>query len=209
MALSDEMVMPVTPSGGGMFGGGDSWAWIVLLLLFAGGFGGMGGNNNIYPWMNQADVTTSGFQNAALNTAVSGIQSSITSGFGDMQTALCGGFAGVNASITNASINAMQNANAIQTLVQSEGSATRVAIERQTNAILDKLCQQEIDALKSKNIELQNQVLVQNLNASQVAQTAQLIADNTAQTQYIVNRVAPYPVPSYTVANPLTPATLI
>lgn len=206
MALSDEMVMPVTPSGGGMFGGGDSWAWIVLLLLFAGGFGGMGGNNNIYPWMNQADVTTSGFQNAALNTAVSGIQSSITSGFGDMQTALCGGFAGVNASITNASINAMQNANAIQTLVQSEGSATRVAIERQTNAILDKLCQQEIEALKSKNIELQNQVLVQNLNASQVAQTAQLIADNTAQTQYIVNRVAPYPVPSYTVANPLTPA---
>lgn len=209
MALSDEMVMPVTPSGGGMFGGGDSWAWIVLLLLFAGGFGGMGGNNNIYPWMNQADVTTSGFQNAALNTAVSGIQSSITSGFGDMQTALCGGFAGVNASITNASINSMQNANAIQNLVQSEGSATRVAIERQTNAILDKLCQQEIDALKSKNIELQNQVLVQNLNASQVAQTAQLIADNTAQTQYIVNRVAPYPVPSYTVANPLTPATLL
>lgn len=209
MALSDEMVMPVTPSGGGMFGGGDSWAWIVLLLLFAGGFGGMGGNNNIYPWMNQADITTNGFQNAALNTAVSGIQSSITSGFGDMQTALCGGFAGVNASITNASINSMQNANAIQNLVQSEGSATRVAIERQTNAILDKLCQQEIDALKSKNIELQNQVLVQNLNASQVAQTAQLIADNTAQTQYIVNRVAPYPVPSYTVANPLTPATLI
>ena len=209
MALTDEgMVMPVAPTGGSNNFGGDGW-WILLLLLFAGGFGGMGGNNNIYPWMNQADVTTSGFQNAALNTAVSGIQSSITSGFGDMQTALCGGFAGVNASITNASINSMQNANAIQNLVQSEGSATRVAIERQTNAILDKLCQQEIDALKSKNIELQNQVLVQNLNASQVAQTAQLIADNTAQTQYIVNRVAPYPVPSYTVANPLTPATLI
>ena len=36
--------------------------------------------------------------------------------------------------------------------------------------------------------------------------TAQLIADNTAQTQYIVNRVAPYPIPAYTVANPTTPA---
>ena len=33
-----------------------------------------------------------------------------------------------------------------------------------------------------------------------------LIADNTAQTQYIVNRVAPYPIPAYTVANPATPA---
>ena len=227
MALSDEMVMPVTPSGGGMFGGGDSWAWIVLLLLFAGGFGGMGGNNNIYPWMNQADVTTSGFQNAAINSAVTGVQNSITSGFGDVQTALCGGFAGVNASITNASINAMQNTNAIQSqlaqcccdnktatlqtqaIVQNEGAATRLAIQNQTQAILDRLCAQEIDALKTKNSELQSQILVQNLAASQTAQTAQLIADNTAQTQYIVNRVAPYPVPSYTVANPLTPATLI
>ena len=69
------------------------------------------------------------------------------------------------------------------------------------------MCQQEIDALKTRNSELQTQVLMQNLAASQVAQTAQLVADNTAQTQYIVNRVAPYPIPAYTVANPVTPAT--
>ena len=230
MALTEDMVMPVAPTGGGFGGfGGDSWAWIILLFLFAGGGfgGGFGGGNNIYPWMNQADITTNGFQNAAINSAVTGVQNSITSGFGDMQTALCGGFAGVNASITNASINAMQNTNAIQSqlaqcccdnktatlqtqaIVQSEGAATRLAIQNQTQAILDKMCQQEIDALKARNAELQNQVLVQNLAASQTAQTAQLIADNTAQTQYIVNRVAPYPVPSYTVANPLTPAALI
>ena len=233
MALSDEngMVMPVAPTGGGFggFGGGDSWAWIILLFLFAGGgFGnGFGGGNNIYPWMNQADITTNGFQNAAINTAVSGVQNSITSGFGDVQTALCGGFAGVNASITNASINSMQNMNALQSqmascccenkmlglqsqnITQNEGAATRLAIQNQTQAILDKMCQQEIDLLKARNAELQNQVLVQNLAASQTAQTAQLIADNTAQTQYIVNRVAPYPIPAYTVANPVTPATLI
>ena len=47
---------------------------------------------------------------------------------------------------------------------------------------------------------------MQALAASQTAQTAALVADNTAQTQYIVNRVAPYPVPAYTVANPNTPA---
>ena len=69
------------------------------------------------------------------------------------------------------------------------------------------MCQQEIDALKAQNIALQNQVNMQNLAASQSMQTAQLIADNTAQTQYIVNRVAPYPIPAYTVANPITPAT--
>ena len=68
------------------------------------------------------------------------------------------------------------------------------------------MCQAEIDSLKARNIELQNQVNLQALAASQTAQTAQLVADNTAQTQYIVNRVAPYPIPAYTVANPVTPA---
>lgn len=228
MALTDEMVMPVAPAmNGGNDFGGNGW-WILLLLLFAGGFGngGFGGGNNIYPWMNQADITTSGFQNAATNSAIASLQNGVTSGFGDLQTALCGGFAGVNASITNASMANMQNTNAIQSqlaqcccdnrlatvqtqnIVQSEGAATRLAIQNQTQAILDRLCQQEIDALKTKNAELQSQVLVQNLAASQTAQTAALIADNTAQTQYIVNRVAPYPIPAYTVANPITPALI-
>lgn len=222
---NDNVVMPVSPMGGSGFGAdGGGWWIILLILLFAGGgFGGMGGNN-IYPWMNQADITTNGFQNAALGTSLSSIQSGVTSGFGDLQTALCGGFAGVNAAITNASMTNLQSANALQAqlaqcccdnrlatcqtqnIVQSEGAATRLAIQNQTQAILDKMCQQEIDALKTRNSELQTQVLMQNLSASQTAQTAALIADNTAQTQYIVNRVAPYPIPAYTVANPVTPA---
>jgi len=242
MYEESNTVMPVTPMGNGGFGGGfgGDWGWIILLLLFAGGFGnGFGGGfggGEIYPWMNQADITTNGFQNAALNTAVSGVQNSVTSGFGDIQTALCGGFAGVNATINNAQMANLERSFAAQTantqgmsalqsqlaqcccdnrlatcqtqnLVQSEGAATRLAIQNQTQQILDKMCQQEIDALKTRNSELQTQVLMQNMAASQVAQTAQLVADNTAQTQYIVNRVAPYPIPAYTVANPVTPAT--
>lgn len=80
------------------------------------------------------------------------------------------------------------------------------ATTHQTQTILDKMCQQEIDALKTQNLALQNQVNMQALAASQAAQTAALVADNTAQTQYIVNRVAPYPIPSYTVTNPTAPA---
>jgi cell shape-determining protein MreC len=68
------------------------------------------------------------------------------------------------------------------------------------------MCQQEINNYKRENDNLRAMVNMQNLAASQAAQTAQLIADNTAQTQYIVNRVAPYPIPSYTVPNPFTPA---
>ena len=93
-----------------------------------------------------------------------------------------------------------------QNIVQNEGAATRLAIQQQTQAILDKMCEQEIEQLRAANVNLQNQVNMQALAASQTAQTAALVADNTAQTQYLVNRIAPYPVPAYTVTNPTTPA---
>lgn len=107
-------------------------------------------------------------------------------------------------------------ANLTSTIL-SENCADRAAISdgirdiitnqtSNTQRILDKLCEQEIENLRERNLSLQNQVNMQNLAASQAAQTAQLIADNTAQTQYIVNRVAPYPIPAYTV-NPVVPVT--
>jgi len=113
MALEDNsnpFYMPVTPANGGGFGGfggGDGW-WIILLFLIFGGFGGGYGMNNaenIYPWMNQSNQISNGFRDQAMNTAINGIQTGITSGFGDIQTALCGGFAGVNAAITNAQMS--------------------------------------------------------------------------------------------------------
>lgn len=260
MAFTDEnggtnTTMLVQPSGfsGGGFGnsfGGDGW-WLILLFLLIGGNGwggGFGGGfgNDLYPWMNNSQNINSGFRDQMLNTQISGIQNGITSGFGDLQTALCGGFAGVNASIANGfaqseiaanarQISDLQQQFALQTqmancccenkagladlryTVATEACADRNAVssalrdvltatQAQTQTILDKMCQQEIDALKAQNVALQNQVNMQNLAASQAAQTAALVADNTMQTQYIVNRVAPYPIPSYTVANPTTPA---
>ena len=257
MALTDEnggggMVMPVTPMNGGNgsgFGWGGDGFWIILLFLLLGNNGwggGFGGGGDLYPWRNNSQNINSGFRDQMLNTQLNGIQNGITSGFGDLQTALCGGFAGVNASIANGFAQSeiaansrqmadMQQSFALQTqmancccenkagladlryTVATEACADRNAIssalrdvltatQAQTQTILDRMCQQEIDNLKAQNVALQNQVNMQNLAASQAAQTAALVADNTAQTQYIVNRVAPYPIPSYTVANPTTPA---
>ena len=188
--------MPVMPAGyGGGFGDGmgNGW-WIILLFLFMGfggnGFGGYG--NNAAGFVN-ADVQR-GFDQSAVMGGVSNLQNGITAGFGDLQTSLCGGFAGVNAAINNgfaqAEIgeNARQMANmqqmfALQTqvtntqnIVQTEGSATRAAILEQTNAILSKLCDQEIEQLRSANVNLQNQLNMANLAASQTAQTQQIIA---------------------------------
>ena len=63
-----------------------------------------------------------------------------------------------------------------QNIVQTEGSATRAAILEQTNAILSKLCDQEIEQLRSANVTLQNKLNMANLAASQTAQTQQIIA---------------------------------
>lgn len=108
--------------------------------------------------------------------------------------------------------NRLATAN-LSALAQSENCSDRQALSdgvrdiianqtAGTQRILDMMCQDKIDAKNEKIAELQAQVNMQNLASSQAAQTAQLIADNTAQTQYIVNRVAPYPIPSFTVANP-------
>ena len=199
MALSDEngMVMPVAPTGGGFggFGGGDSWAWIILLFLFAGGgFGnGFGGGNNIYPWMNQADITTSGFQNLTTQNQIS----SIGNGIDSLQMAMINGFAGIEAGANARHMANMQTHFDLQSqlsqcccdnrlatvqtqnIVQAEGAATRLAIQNQTQEILDKLCQQEIDAKNDKILELQNQLNIATFNASQVAQTAQILSNLT------------------------------
>lgn len=122
------------------------------------------------------------------------------------QTAVTSGISGLSSQLAQCCCDNRLATCQTQNLVATESAATRLAIQQQTQAILDKMCQQEIDALKAQNIALQNQVNMQALAASQATQTAALIADNTAQTQYIVNRVAPYPIPAYTVANPITPA---
>lgn len=222
-----NLSMPVAPAyggGGGMFGGfgGDGW-WIILLFILLGGWGGGfggGGFDGLYPWMNNSQNINDGFRDQMLNSNLTGIQSSINglstqicnTQMADMersfaaQTANTQAIYGVQSQLSQCCCDNRLATVQTQNVVAAEGAATRLAIQNQTQQILDKMCQQEIDNLKAQNIALQNQVNMQALAASQTAQTAALVADNTAQTQYIVNRVAPYPVPAYVVANPVTPA---
>lgn len=244
MALTDEngMVMPVGPMyagggfGGNMGGFGGDWGWIILLLLIAGngwggfgGFGGMGGfaadGAALYPWMNQAEITTGGFQNAATNQAISSLQNSVTTGFGDIQNALCSGFAGVE---QGANARQMANMNQIfglsqqfsdcccenrlancqtQNIIQSEGSATRFAdanntrdiIEsqtRSTQAVLDKLCALELDGYKRENDNLRSQLNMATLRESQTAQNAFIAQGFADEVDQLYNRLSNCPVPS-------------
>ena len=171
---------------------------------------------------NIQNAITSGFGNvqtalcggfAGVNASVNGAQTGITNQMynntiADLersfnaQTANTAGLTNLSQQLSQCCCNNNLATVQTQNIVQNEGASTRLAIQAQTQAILDKMCQQEIDALKAQNLALQNQLNMANLQASQVSQTAQIIADNTAQTQYIVNRVSPYPVPAYLVNSP-------
>lgn len=99
---------------------------------------------DMYPWLNQSNQVNDGFRDQMLNTSVNGIQNAITSGFGDVQTALCGGFAGVNATV-NATTNSITSQMYNDTIANLERSfATQTA----NTAGLTNLSQQLSQCLK-------------------------------------------------------------
>lgn len=235
MALDNggSMIMPVAPTGGfagnGM-GFGDNGFWIILLFILLGGWNNNGngygaGAGGLYPWMNQSNQISDGFRDQMINGNITGIQNAVTSGFGDVQTALCGGFAGVNANIANAAAQAEIGANARQMADMQQSFAlqsqlaqcccdnrtasmqnTRDIIEsntRNTQAILDKLCQLELDGVKGQlaqaqreNVGLQNQLNMAALRESQTAQNAFIQQGFSNEVDQLYNRLNSCPVPT-------------
>ena len=77
---------------------------------------------------------------------------------------------------------------------------------RGTQAILDKLCALELDGVKGQlaqaqreNVGLQNQLNMATMQASQTAQTAQILAGQAAEIDGVYNRLKNCPVPSMPV----------
>jgi len=182
----ENTVMPVAPMGNSGSFGGD-WGWIILLLLFAGGFGGFGGGfggADIYPWMNQADITTNGFQNLTTQNQLTGVQSSL----GDLQTQICGGFAGVNATVSNgfAQAEIANNARQIADLQQSFASQTAI-----TGAINDLASQNASCCCEQRLASAQLQNVIQTENCADRAAISDGIRDilvaSNANTQRILD----------------------
>ncbi|MBO7461958.1 MAG: hypothetical protein J6T96_05125 [Bacteroidales bacterium] len=229
MALTDEgsgvnVSMPVSPMtyGQGGFGNGD-WSWIIILLLFGmyGGWGGNGANggNSLYPWLLNEN-TQGGFNQAATASALAGIQSSLTAGFAsaeiancgraldslnrsfDSQTAITNGLYGVSSALQNCCCENRANIADLKYTIANEACADRAAVAANTQILLDKICSLELDAKNEKIADLQRQLTMSNLAASQGAQTAAIIANNEAQTAALEQYLAPVPRPAYIVQNP-------
>lgn len=220
LSAADVAAVTGNNSGFGSFGGDGAWLILILLLFAAFNGNGWGGNNgggNFVPY--NADLQR-GFDQQAVIGGINGLQTTLSG----LSTQMCNDRfdtittlnAGHNAILQNLAQDCCENRAAIADLkytIATEACADRAAvttgvrdiIQNQTQGIqtiLDKLCQQEIDALKAQNANLQTQINLANLQASQNGQTAQILADNAAQTATLRQALNPTPVPAYVVQNP-------
>ncbi len=229
MAIIDEnggmgttmLVQPtgMTGNGGNGFGWGGDGFWIILLFILLGGwggnngFGGGMGNSNLYPWMNQSNQISEGFQNQMLNDNIIGIQNSLNG----ISTQLCNNqmadlersFAAQTAN--TAGLTALQGQLAqcccdnrlatcqTQNIVATESAATRNTIQGGVQTIIDKLCALELDGYKRENDNLRSQLNMATLRESQTEQNAFIQQGLTNEVDALYNRLSNCPVPSVPV----------
>lgn len=232
MAIIDEngtgTTMLVQPAGfGGGNGGngfmdGSGW-WILLLFILLGGWGNNGlngsggGVSGMYPWMNQSNQISEGFQNQMLNDNITGIQNSLNG----ISTQLCNNqmadlersFA-VQSALQNCCCQTQTGIADLKYTVATENCAdrtqsminTRDIIDSQTRGIqtiMDKLCALELDGVKNQlaqaqreNVGLQNQLNMATLRESQTAQNAFIQQGFANEVDQLYNRLNSCPVPS-------------
>lgn len=161
------------------FWGMGTWLIILILFLFMGGnnaFGWFGGNNAA--WLlngmnnnNNHDNTVDIINN---NTQWSQ-QLAAQQALANQTTLITQGFCGVNNNIEKAILAWQQNTAAI--IASSAANVQKV---------LDKLCEQETQALRTQLAE------------------SRVIANNAAQTTELLSKLQPTPVPSWIVSSPYT-----
>lgn len=243
MSLTDSnngMVMPVSPmyGNGGMGAGfgsyGDGLFWIIILFLFAAMSGNGWGNNanngynGILPFMmnqsGQSEVQRVVDQQSVM-TGISALSAAQANGFSNAEISRCNGLYNLTSQLNNIAMNQQncccENRAAVADLkytMAQEASATRANTDAKTQAIMDKLCQLEMDGIKqnyeNRIASMQNTIdslRTMNSNArfdaSQNAQTADIQAGQRALANEIEQYVLPTPRPAYVVQNPNCCAT--
>lgn len=218
-------------NGGGFGWGGDGAWWIIILFLFVfcgwgnGGFGGFGGgyganSPGLQGLVTRADIND-GFAMNNLQSGINAIQQGICDATYALTNAVNGGFSNMQLLISNLGAQLAQcccdiraaiqdvkyeMAQSTCTITNQMSMNTRDVIDNQnsnTRAILDWLCQEKIDAKNEKIAEQAAQIQALQLQASQAAQNATLMAAMDANKADILRRTgAECPTPAYVVQPP-------
>lgn len=212
--------------GGSGFGGeGALWLIVLLALIWGGnnngnnGFFGNSGFDDGYAWLSngQKEImqnTNNGFDTLHLSNqlegnrdAINNLSSQICNSTYSLNDSIKDGFYGLNTSFLNCCCENRLGIQDLKATVISENCADREALSNgvrdiissqtaSTQRILDQLCQDKIDSKNEKINDLQREILMKDLQASQIAQTAQLRADNVASNESLVNLLNTCPIPS-------------
>ena len=214
-------------NGFGGFGGmgGGAFPWMMA--------GQGNTNNDIQRGFDQAAVVSgiNGVQNA-VTSGFGDVQTALCGGFAGVNASINGAQNAIAQQMYGNQIADMERSFSVQSALQNcccenragiadlkytvatENCAdrtqslmnTRDIIDSQTRgtqAILDKLCQLELDGVKSELSaanntinQLRTQLLVSSNEASQTAQTAAILAGQTAEVDALYNRLNSCPVPT-------------
>lgn len=199
---------------GGGYGGNGDFPWLIN--------GQQGINANTNAGFRDAMIND-GIN--GIRSDINGISTQLCNGFAgieananarqiaDMQTAFAGqtamaqGFNGLQAQLAQCCCDNRLATCQTQNVIQSEASATRFADANNTRdlltnqtantqAILDKLCQLELNAKDEKINDLERQLSMAQLAASQTAQNAFIQRGFTDEVDQLYNRLSNCPVPT-------------
>ena len=161
----------------------------------------------------------------SIRDGINGLSSQLCNCCGDVQMSLANGFAGVeqganarqmanmqqafaNQTAMNQGFNGLQSqlaqcccdnrlaTNDLKYTIATEACADRAAGTANTQAILDKLCQLELDNYKRENDNLRSQLNMATLRESQTAQNAFIQQGFSDEVDQLYNRLSNCPVPS-------------
>ena len=219
MAYYEGQIADIGCNNGGNGGFGSDWGDLAALIVVAGlfgwgngGIGGFGGNRGGYGCgapATQADLANGFAQNTLqrgiddiilgqaqmqnfINQGFAGINSTVTTGFANLNTALCGFNYNVQGSFNDLSHQLSDCCCATQRAIDSlkfencqNTSAIINAGNANTRAILDFLTSEKISALQAENSGLKAQI------------------SNDRQSAFIIDALAPKcPQPAYVVQPP-------
>jgi hypothetical protein len=204
------------------FGGDNGALWLIIILVLFGGWGrgwgnngngggaGSAGGNELYPWLAQQQNVSDGFRDQSLMTSINGIQQSLCSGFNQTQVGMLQGFNALQAQQAQCCCdNQLAMANQTAALL-AEHCSDRQALNEgvrdiiandtaNTQKIIDKLCDQELQAAQRENANLRQQLAMADLAASQQAQNAFITQGFANEVDALYNRLNNCPVPSMPV----------
>ena len=193
---------------------------------------GNGGYSEVQRGFDQSAVMSAiGDVNGALTAGFANNATALCGGFAGVNAAIANGFAQSEIAANARQMADMNQAFALQSqlaqcccenrlasadlkyTIATENCADRTALNdgirdilTNQNAgiqkILDTMCQDKIDAKNERIADLERQLTMANLAASQGAQTAAILANNDAQTAALEQYLAPVPRPAYVVQNP-------